>query len=140
MTIHHEKFKSGFYSVCSGKGQNFSWLLSEVNCGHCLNRLKKFNMQKIQLLYTKDSKLLWSKYWPEIPSIKNSVYADEVAMNNYNRQMKAAYENAIQVLNPDKAFEKIAFNERLERDKIYEVECNYKVRYNDGCYTIEIND
>lgn len=40
--IHYEKFKDGFYSMCSWKGKRFTWLLGEVNCKMCLNRLKKY--------------------------------------------------------------------------------------------------
>src|SRR5258706_14727684 len=48
MKIHYEKFADGFFSVCSdnrNKNRNYSWMLSEVNCIHCLNRLKQNTMK-----------------------------------------------------------------------------------------------
>ena len=85
-------------------------------------------MKKIKILYTEDGKLLWSKFFPEVPPIKASIYADEVAMNDFNTKMKDAVKSAIPILNPQKAFEKIAFKEPVERYRIYEIECDYIVR------------
>ena len=97
-------------------------------------------MKEIKLLYTEDGRLLFSKFFPEAPPVMASIYADTLAMNKFNREMKEAVRLAIPVLNPDKAFEKIVFNERLERDKIYTITCDYETVYQESGYKIRITE
>jgi len=88
-------------------------------------------MQTIKLLYTDDGRLLFSKTFPDVPEIYASANQDMIAMARFEMKMKEALYYAIPVLNPDKAFEKIAFNEPLERDKIYEIKCEYETYYDE---------
>jgi hypothetical protein len=94
-------------------------------------------MRKIKLLYTESAELLFSKSWPEVPEVQVSANKDAAMMANYERQIKHALRYAVPVLNKDKALEKIAFDGPLERDTIYEIECEYKV-HSVGGYKIEI--
>lgn len=95
-------------------------------------------MKTIKLLYTEDGRLLWSKFFPEVPPVMASCNADTLAMNRFNREMKEAVRLAVPVMNPDKAFMNIVFNERLKRDKVYTIQCDYKVHSGDDGYQIEI--
>lgn len=99
----------------------------------CFNR----NRMKIKLLYTDQGELLFSKSWPDVPEIQASANKDALLMSNYHLQMEHALRYAVPVINKDKAFEKIAFDHPLERDVVYEIECEYKVHSEDG-YKIEI--
>lgn len=83
------------------------------------------NPVKIKLLYHNDGRLLYSNMFPEVPPVMASANADQLAMNAYERRMKEAVRYGVEVLNPDKAFTLIAFNEPLERDKIYCIECSF---------------
>ena len=97
-------------------------------------------MGKIKLLYAENGKLLYSKFFPEVPPIQASEYKDTIMMNEYNRKMKQAVSEAIPVKNPDKAFELIAFGGKVERDTVYEIECAFKIHSTKatGGYEIEI--
>lgn len=93
---------------------------------------------KIKLLYTEDGRMLYSRFFPEVPVIQASANADMLKMARYEREMKEAVRQAIPVENPEHAKAYIAFSYPIEKGNVYEIECEYMFKSSPGGHSIRI--
>lgn len=85
----------------------------------------------MKLYYHEDGRLLYSRQWPEVPTVKRSIYADEAAMRSFQDQMQYLLSYPVIVTNPDKAFMEIVWSgKRVKRGEFYEINNCFEIKGN----------